>query len=503
MAGNSRKNILLLTSDQQHWCTLGVQNPEVQTPNIDRLASKGTLFTRAYTANPTCTPSRASIITGMYPSQHGAYSLGTKLSEDCPTVGDEFAKANYRTALIGKAHFQQFLDHPHYRSIESNPLQQQLDFWRNFSGPFYGFEHVELVRNHVDEHHVGQHYALWMEAQGFTEWRDCFCAPGGNREAQYLTWNLPEEYHYDTWIAERTCALLKQYSENQEHFFLWASFPDPHPPYLVPEPWDHMYDPASITVPHGHPGEHLNNPRHFQLTQQAHPDYSAYEEPDGNYLHGCHAHGSDDLRRQIAVYYGMISMMDKYIGQILDTLDELRQTEETVVLFTTDHGHFYGQHGLTAKGPFHYEDMIKLPFLASCPGTIPQGIKNDALQSLVDLAPTFFDFSGIHIPRQMAGVDQRLVWEGKTECIRDHVLVENRHNPYRMFHKTYVSERYKITVYCHSDEGELFDLQEDPGEFNNRWNDPAAAELKSRLLLAFMRADMAKDPVPMPRVSGA
>ncbi|MDZ4197737.1 MAG: sulfatase-like hydrolase/transferase, partial [Kiritimatiellia bacterium] len=118
-----KKNILLLTSDQQHWCTLGVLNPEIQTPNLDRLAASGTLFPRAYCPNPTCTPTRASIITGQYPSQHGAWSLGTQLPESAQTIGDLLSHRGYRTALVGKAHFQQLVDHPDYRSVESNPLQ--------------------------------------------------------------------------------------------------------------------------------------------------------------------------------------------------------------------------------------------------------------------------------------------------------------------------------------------------------------------------------------------
>ena len=139
------RNILLLTSDQQHWFTLGVQNPEVKTPNLDRLAARGMRFDRAYTVNPTCTPTRASIITGLYPSQHGAWSLGTKLPEEVPTVGDCLAAYGYRTALVGKAHFQQLYDHPQYRSIESNPLQQNLAFWRQFDQPFYGFQQAEYA----------------------------------------------------------------------------------------------------------------------------------------------------------------------------------------------------------------------------------------------------------------------------------------------------------------------------------------------------------------------
>ena len=178
----SKLNILLITSDQQHWNTLGQFNSEIQTPALDRLATQGTTFTRAYCPNPTCTPTRSSLITGKYPSQHGAYSLGTKLPESEPTVGERFQSAGYRTALVGKAHFQPLHSTEEFPSLEAYPMLQDLDFWADFEGPFYGFDHIELARNHTDEAHVGQHYALWMEEKGLSNWRDYFLQPTGKVE---------------------------------------------------------------------------------------------------------------------------------------------------------------------------------------------------------------------------------------------------------------------------------------------------------------------------------
>ena len=500
----SRPNILLITSDQQHWNTLGCLNPEIRTPNLDRLASQGTMFTRAYTVNPTCTPTRASLITGKYPSQHGAYSLGTKLSEDEHTVGEDFTAAGYQTALIGKAHFQPLRGTDEFPSLESYPIMQDLDFWADFHGPFYGFSHVELARNHTDEAHVGQHYAIWMEEKGLTNWRDYFRTPTGNNDSQRFKWLIPEEYHYDHWIAERTCAAMERYAERGENFLLWASFFDPHPAYLVPEPWDTMYDPDQLTVPTVTEGEHEANPPHFQLTQQENPDFSPWRE-SGQGLHGFHSHLCDRewLARGIAVYYGMISLMDKHIGVILDRLEALGLADSTVVVFTTDHGHFYGQHGLIAKGAFHYEDMIKLPFIVRQPGKVPAGRTCSALQSLIDIPSTFLSLAGIPAPRTMVGLDQTPVWHGKETSVRDHVLVENRHEPTTIHVKTYVDERYKLTAYYNRDYGELFDLAQDPGEVNNLWSAPSAAGLKAGLMQKLLFAEMGKEPLWMPRVAGA
>lgn len=483
---------------------MGFLGSQVKTPNLDRLAREGTTFTRAYCPNPTCSPTRSSIITGKYPSQHGCWSLGTKLPEDEHTVGEDFAKAGYRTALVGKAHFQPTASTDEYTSLESHPILRDLDFWRDFHGPFYGFEHIELARNHADEGLVGQHYALWMEEKGFTKWRECFRPPAGTAEGQYGRWNLPEEYHYNTWIAERTNALMEAYQREGEPFFLWASFFDPHPPYLVPEPWDTMYDPKEVTLPQMRPGEHDKNPPHFRLTQERKPDFSPWKEQEFS-LHGFRSHlrEPERLRQDIAIYYGMISLLDKYIGKILERLEELGLAEETLVVFTSDHGHFYGQHGLTAKGPFHYEDVIRVPFIVRYPGKVPAGKQSEALQSLVDLAPTFLSAAGIDVPRGMTGLNQWPVWTGEHDTVREHAVVENRHSPTTVHLKTYIDQRYKLTVYYNRDYGELFDLEDDPGEFNNLWDDPDAQELKAQLIMKLLFAEMGKEPLWMPRIAGA
>jgi len=501
---DERPNILLITSDQQHYNTIGLLNSEIRTPYLDQLAREGIVFGRAYCVNPTCTPTRASMITGLYPSQHGAWSLGTKLPESIPTLGHYLSKAGYRTALVGKAHFQPLKGTEEFPSLESYPIMQDLDYWRKFHGPFYGFEHVELARNHGDEAHVGQHYAIWMEEKGCKNWRDYFRPPTGNNPSQHHKWLIPETFHYDAWIAERTGALLEEYKRRSERFFLWASFFDPHPPYLVPEPWDRMYDPKSITVPQVTPGEHDKNPPHFRLTQQEKPDFSAWRE-SGKSLHGftSHLRKKESLAQDIAIYYAMISLMDKYIGSILAKLAHLGLADETLVVFSSDHGHFYGQHGLIAKGPFHYEDMIRVPLIVRLPGKAEAGKTSQALQSLVDIAPTFLSFAGVGIPRTMTGIDQRAVWLGEKTSARSHVLVENHHEPTTIHLKTYVDERYKMTVYFNRDYGELFDLREDPGEVRNLWSDPRYADLKAELVMKLLFAEMGKEPLWMPRVAGA
>ena len=259
-------------------------------------------------------------------------------------------------------------------------------------------------------------------------------------------------------------------------------------------------------MPQAKPGEHDDSPPHLRLTQQPDPDFSAWQEVNGSACHGFHSHLHDraELAKDIACYYGMISCMDQYIGQILDHLDALGLAENTLVVFTSDHGHYFGQHGLIAKGAFHYDDGLRVPMIARLPGRIPANRVCHRLQSLVDYAPTFLDYCGLDIPDDMTGVSQRTVWQGGDSQAREHVIIENRHQPTTLHLKTYIDERYKITLYFNRDYGEIYDLRADPDELNNLWADEA---LRAQLTEAFLRAEMLKEEpmgagLPLPEASG-
>ena len=501
-----RPNILLITSDQQHWQTLGINNPRIRTPALDRLAAEGMNFERAYCSNPVCSPSRSTMITGLYPAWHHCWTIGVKLPEDVPTVGDILQDHGYATTLIGKAHFQPLASQPGSDSLEAQPLMRDLDFWRGFHGPWYGFEHVEIARNHADESHAGEHYGVWLEEKGLHNWLDYFWEwphRPDMRRRKY-SWDLPPEFHYNAWTSERTLAGIERHLDEGRPFFLWASFQDPHPPYLVSEPWASMYRPEDMAPGRFVEGEFDDMPPHFRKTREKRPDFSIYRESVGG-NHGFMSHLIDEetMRRDIACYYGMISFMDHHIGLILDGLDRLGIADNTLVLFTTDHGHFLGRHGLRAKGAFHYEDMVRIPMLVRFPGRVPAGSTCRAMQSQVDFAPGFLAAAGIDIPGLMQGVSQLGVWCGDEEQARDHVIVENRHQPTKVHLRTYVDERYKMTVYRDHEYGEFFDLQEDPDELRNLWDVPEAGSVKCEVLRRFVNAELKREPTRMPRIWGA
>lgn len=506
-------NILLITSDQQHYNTLGAVNPLIQTPALDRLAHEGTRFDRAYCVNPTCTPSRGTLITGMYPAWHGGWAIGVKVPEDVPFVGDIFQQHGYESILIGKAHFQPLKSQPGSESLECEPLMHNLNFWRGFHGPWYGFNHVETARMHGHESHAGQHYGIWMAEHGLQNWQDYFqeWPPNPNdkyRDAHYLrggaAWDLPEPFHHSHWVGERTVAHIERCAQEKKPFFLWSSFFDPHPPYVVPEPWASMYDPAQMQPGIFVDGEFDHMPPQFAKTREQQPDFSMYKEPGGMSLHGFHSHLQSDeqIRRSLVTYYGMISLLDQEVGRILACLDRMGIAENTLLVFTTDHGHL-GQHGLIAKGAFHYEDLLRIPMIVRYPGRAPAGRVSTALQSQVDFDQTFLAACGIDAPGYMQGVNQLPVWLGAAAAVRNHALVENRHNPTTVHLRTLVTDRYKITVYRQADYGELFDLLDDPDERHNRWDDPAYKDVKSEMLLRFVQAEIQREPTRMPRVAGA
>ncbi|MBT3272878.1 MAG: sulfatase-like hydrolase/transferase, partial [Spirochaetales bacterium] len=266
-----------------------------------------------------------------------------------------------------------------------------------------------------------------------------------------------------------------------------------------------MYDPAKVTVPEAAEGEFNDKPPYFLKALEQDPDFNAFSEPGGNGIHGAGSHlqSRETKAKNIATMYGMMTMLDTYIGKILDNLDRLGLRENTLVCFTTDHGDFWGQHGLTAKAIHHFEDLLKVPLVVRKPGSIPAGELSQALQSTVDLAPTFMAYAGLAVPGLMTGKNMKSFWEAESEARRSHVIVENQHQPTTMNMRTYINDRYKMTVHYQREYGELYDLEADPGELVNLWDHSECAALKSDLLLEFLYGEMAKAPLPMPRICGA
>ncbi|WEG10961.1 sulfatase-like hydrolase/transferase [Pullulanibacillus sp. KACC 23026] len=481
-------NILFITTDQQHWNTIRALGAEkINTPNLDRLVKEGVAFERAYVTNPTCSPSRSSIITGKYPSRHGCWNIGVALDQSHPSIGEILSENGFHTGLFGKAHFQPVLKEG---SFEGKPNIHHREFWKKWDGPYYGFEKVAMVHGHADEDSShGMHYGVWLEEQGIDP-SQYFGPNGGHREG---SWDLPEKFHYTRWTADRTMEFIESTvgEGDGKPFFAWCSFQDPHNAFLCPEPWNSMYNPEDLPPFNELEGEMEDKPKiHNYLIEDRMDELDVKAMADPGHDTGgiqCLGHtnkkiGYDRARKWLASYYAMISLIDHHIGRILDKLDQLHLSENTLVIFTSDHGDYAGNHGLWLKGPIHYEDILRVPFLVRWKNRIPSGIRTDSLLSLVDLAPTLLDICGIEPVTAMQGITQKETFLNPGKASRGWCLVENRAEPH-FYVKTLVKDQYKLNYFLSRQEGELYDLKEDPYEYVNLYNKPEYAELRTKMFM--------------------
>ncbi len=495
-----KRNVLLITSDQQRWDTIGILNDKIKTPNLDKLARDGILFNRGYTNNPVCTPSRISMLTGHYPSKHGCYTIGTSLDEDYPTVPEIVSKNGYKTALIGKAHFQPCL---HEGSFESEPNIHNDELFKRWNGPYYGFEHAELIIGHGDEpHSAGMHYGLWLEEQGINR-SDYF---GKNKYYEYGKWDLPDELSSSNWTAIRTIEAIKSARNEDKPFYIWSSFQNPHNPCVVPEPWYSMYDDVDVPIYDYVEGEFDNKPplyeniKNWDLTVagEDHLKYGVdvYEgEKNWHCVSGLDSKmGTKNAKKDIMkLYYAMVSQMDHYIGKIIDYLKENGLYENTTIIFTSDHGDYMGNHGLWWKGLPAFEDAQRVPFIVYDPKCKTKGLVSESLQSVIDIPTTILHLTGCDVPWGQQGVNQANGWLNGNEKLRDHVRIEFRPTEGEFMQKTLVTDSYKIVCYANREYGELYDLNNDINQYNNLWDNQEYVDVKLKLLMKVISSDMDKD----------
>ncbi|OQB15218.1 MAG: Arylsulfatase [Firmicutes bacterium ADurb.Bin193] len=499
-----KRNILLITSDQQRWDTVGYMNDKIKTPNLDKLLKKGIAFERAYTCNPVCTPTRVSILTGHYPSKHGCYTIGTGLEDDYPTTIPKILGENgYFTSLIGKAHFKPCLTEGGFESL---PSILDRDFYRNWSGPYFGFEYCQLVIGHSCEILAsGMHYGLWLEEQGL----DVSKYFGNNKYTDFGTWDLPQEYSNSKWTADLTIKAVEMAQEKDKPFFIWSSFEDPHNPCFVPEPWASMYNKEDMPVYGLREGELEGKPPFYSTIVEKKPDtgYACddldFGEKDWHCISPLPFMDDEKKRDIMTKYYGMVSQMDHHIGRIVDYLEEKGLMEDTIIVFTTDHGDYMGNHGLWWKGLPAYEDVQKIPFLVVHPDCKTPNQRSTALQSIVDLGATFLSFAGVKPPVGLQGVNQENAWIDAKNSQRDWAMVEFRPSQSSFMQKTFITERYKLVVYHNREYGELYDLHDDPDQLRNLWDNPQYADVKFLLFRRFISAEMEKDGELCERTSPA
>jgi len=506
---DQRPNILCIITDQQRADHLGCSgNPTLRTPHIDRIAARGVRFERAYVNCPLCMPGRATLFTGRTPRGHGVRTNGIDLDWSIPTLPQALVDAGYRTHSVGKLHLRRF-GPVHGRPIaEHDPAQhpEVRDLWLNgaiseLPTPYYGIQTADFVGAHGGG--VFGDYLNWLQHAHPTAVKllspDHARVPPSGAEQSYKM-ALPAELHYTPWVADRSIDFLRRAANGDDPFFLWCSFSDPHHPYGPPAPYDSLYDPADVALPTRRVGE-LDDLAPFfrQSVEQGLRLAGRIDRPAR--IPDAH------MREIIAHTYGMIALIDEHVGRILDALDALGLRENTIVMFMSDHGDMMGDHWLLNKGPFHFEGLLRVPFIWSWPGRFPEGVATHALASLLDFAPTVLDLCDAPIPEGLTPPEpearcQLPAWPGRAltpiltgeaETVQDAVVVENDEDYLGLKLRTLVTKRYKLTLYGGQPFGELFDLQTDPDELHNRWADPAyqpvRTELTRRLLDELVRTD--------------
>jgi uncharacterized sulfatase len=520
-------NILLVVTDEQRPDLFGAAGVlPVQTPAIDRLCAEGMTLERAYAACPLCAPSRAGIISGQYGSRNGSWTNGVPSPDDILSVpallGDQ---AGYRTAMIGKSHLRNArpadgAPAPGYRPKDGDDIRWETlvydwDFFHTWTGPWFGYEYARLAVGHVySPTAYALHYGSWLNDRGIPREPPYFMTRQqalevlgdvgmpegydtdtmrGTEPFPPTTWALPEEYCSSKWVADETISYIRDHagSGTDRPFMLAAHFPDPHPPFAAPDPWASMYEGIELPAPRRRLGEWdmPGKPEFYRATLEHrvkemgwHDDYVSIS-PKGLITHTEERTPRED--RWWRSYLGMQSLLDKHFGRILDTLDELGMTEDTLVVYTSDHGEQMGDHFLWHKGPLHYDAGARVPMIARWPGRIPAGTKSRSLQSLVDLAPTFMSAAGLEPHPEMQGVDQLPSWSDQSARVREGVLIESKVEA-RLHVESWVTDRYRLSMYSDLGLGrtdlELYDFQEDPHEFESVSEDPAYSGVLKDLL---------------------
>jgi arylsulfatase A-like enzyme len=522
-----RPNFLLFVTDQQRADHLGCYgNAIVRTPHIDSLAAEACVFDNFHVATPICQPNRASLMTGRLPSVHGVSMNGRELSFGETTFVDMLRQAGYRTALVGKAHLQNITDVPPFwpapgeprRPVESRrtfPGAYGQELWRRWEEdpgfelqlPYYGFEHVRLTIGHADEQHG--HWRRWLRAQ--LPGADALIGPDNAiptpelalaRSRQAWRTRLPEELHPTRYIADRCCEWLEAQANAQEPFFIQCSFPDPHHPFTPPGRYWDMYRPQDMALPASFGAALHDPPPPLRALREAAANGTARK---GGY--GAFAGSEQELREALALNYGNISFVDDGVGRVLATLRRLGLDDDTVVLFTSDHGDLLGDRGLLLKGGLHYRALTRVPFVWRDTADCRRPGRSDALAQTIDIASTVLDRAGLAPANGMQGLALAPVLHGAGP-VRQALLIEEEGQrrdfgrPQRLRMRTLLTPSHRLTLYVDEDFGELHDLAQDPQELHNLWNEPGSAWLRGALAqqLALSMARHA-DTSPYPAAS--
>ncbi len=466
MATGTRPNILFICTDQQRYDAVGCYgNRHIITPAIDALAAEGVLFEQCYVQNPVTAPSRASLVTGRYPHAHGLWANGVPLPAGNPLFTRTLADAGYDCGLVGKWQLG-----PAFGGRTETRLDD-------------GFRVFEWAH---DPAHASpdNRYHRWLEAR----FPDLYAAvsAAGPKRADYPAVGfdaMPTEAHFSRWLGETAVEFLRDRRDPERPFFLWTNFFDPHHPFAAPQEYLDRYDPAALPAPIGGPQDLADRPP--ILAEASRKSYAGRARGFVEYT-------PEEIREMVRTYYAMVTLIDDEVARILATLDERGLADDTFVVFTSDHGEMLGDHGLLLKGPMFYEGAVRAPLILRWPGSLPVGARRTDLVQWIDLTSTLLDVAGAPPLQGAQGKSLLPLARGDNDAPhRGWALSEYRNSghPYDpAVHATMLRwGRYKLVAHHgppatdRPPSGELYDLEADPRELRNLWDEPSMAATRVEL----------------------
>lgn len=490
-----KKNIIILHTDQQRYDSLKCNgNKYAKTDNIDALAADGSRFTRHISANPTCSPSRASLLTGLHTPGHGLVSngmalwrrdgegkvidntisqrvFGINVEDKVPTLADILGDQGYKTALFGKLHLEPHLADKSYEFYENYGTWNEEEA-KDRKLPFYGFQTHKIILGHGEQpcgYNRG-HYGRWLHKHHseivklVTPGENMKTSLPGDRDDIYLS-EIPSKFHNTMWLADEVCNYIEEHESDVEPIFMFVGFPDPHHPFTPPK--DSLGDFMDIPT----------------------PDFASKEDIVGE---KCDASKKAmDMRSaskkdcELAYKYTMASvhLIDEAIGKIIKQLKDKDMYDDTIIVFTSDHGDYLGDFDMLAKSDLPFLNLVHLPFIIK--GTKDQDLPKEVNtpMSNVDVVPTLLNMVGAQGNDYIQGVD---IYDENNSNNKPMVTCFGLTCDERNI--SILNDEYRYTYYLDTKEEELYNHMKDPKELNNLVNDPfvdvkdLCADMKQELL---------------------
>jgi arylsulfatase A-like enzyme len=410
-----------------------------------------------------------------------------------PTLGSTLAAAGYATGIVGKTHFvARSIEDAHVAGMAPDDQVPEA-FWDDFDGPYCGFEFVRHHSHHNASARPDAHYRRWLKEEGFD--LDRIDALHGSKQRKLpsgLWEGMEPQWTQNAWITQESLRWVRKIQDEGRNWCLMANYQDPHYPMVCPDPYYSRVDMTGVDLGGAREGEFDDRPPFYRrfIEGKHWTDSDEVHFWDGICVPDTKSYDTYPAHEAIRAYIGMCEMVDDYIGRLLDGLEERGLLENTLVIFTSDHGDMLGRHGMWGKGVPAYDDQQRVPCLMQWSAVQKGPIGHSPSHfNHVDILPTALDAAGVEIPDFVQGVSHVPVLRGQVESVRDWALVDN-YATVNLHQQTLVTGGWKLVCYRHADYGELYNLNQDPDQQRNLWQ--IDKEKRCAMLLKLAQVNMAK-----------